>query len=93
MCNCYTEITNKVTEKVKADAPIGAENFDIELGGFLFGMSDAGLTHRSSNALTIKYTAPKKSGGTKNVTQKSFVRATFCPFCGVKYSASEGAAQ
>ncbi|TKD30011.1 hypothetical protein [Azotobacter chroococcum] len=91
MCNCYDDVLKKVTEKVKADAPQGSEKFDIELGGYLFSFGD-GVEHRSSNPLTITYMAPKKSGGMKKVSQKSFVRASFCPFCGEPYAKAESQA-
>lgn len=91
MCNCYDRITKLLEEKVKADAPPGSENFSIEIQGFLFGFREGGVTHRSSNAVKIAFTAPKKSGGTKLVRQNSFVRASFCPFCGESYEKAEAA--
>lgn len=86
MCNCYDEMAKKIKTKVIADSPEGSDEFDIEIGGYLFGLSDEGLTHRSSNSLKISYITPKKSGGMKKVSKKSFIRATYCPFCGVQYA-------
>lgn len=91
MCNCYDEVKGKLLEHAKAKAPEGAHDFDIELGGYIFGVTDEGITHRSSNAVTFRYKAPKKAGGMKNVTDKTFVRATYCPYCGLSYQTGKPA--
>jgi hypothetical protein len=87
MCNCYTEITETLLDHVRKNAPEGSEKFDVRLEGYLFGVKDdGGMTHRSSNNVKGSYMAPKKSGGMKRVPVNTFVRASFCPFCGVKYT-------
>lgn len=91
MCNCYDEIKAKVKDKIAADNP-DASDIEIELNGYVFALGGHGVTHRSSNELKISFRAPKKNGGLKMVRQTSFVRASFCPFCGASYSAAESAA-
>lgn len=85
MCECYSTVKQKLVDHFSKDLPEGAKDFDIALEGYLFGFSDEGVTYRSSNGVKIQYQAPKKAGGLKTVTKKSFVRATYCPFCGVAY--------
>ncbi len=86
MCNCYDRIQKMLHERFKEMAPEGSERFEVELGGYVFGVTNEGqMTHRSSNEAIIHYMAPKKSGGMKKVTQKTFIRASFCPFCGKQY--------
>lgn len=85
MCNCHSESQQRLFEHVKAQLPAGAAGLDVELQGYVFGMSDGGMTHRAACPVSIEYQAPKKAGGMKTVKQKTFLRATFCPFCGEKY--------
>lgn len=89
MCNCYDEMKQKLTEHLAAKMPEGSEKLDIEIQGYLFGITDAGVTHRSSNAVKGSYMAPKKSGGMKRVAINSYIRASYCPFCGESYAKSE----
>jgi len=89
MCNCHTEIENKLLERIRDSAPPGHENLKVELGGYLFALTnDGGFTHRSASPVTATYMAPKKSGGMKKVTQKTNIRANYCPFCGINYDAA-----
>lgn len=85
MCDCYSTVKEKLSEHFSGRLPDGAVDFELELQGYVFGLSDDGVTHRAANSAVARYRAPKKSGGMKKVTQSTFVRATFCPFCGVKY--------
>lgn len=85
MCECYGTVKQKRAEHFQKQMPEGSVDFELELQGYVFGLSDDGVTHRSANNAVATYRAPKKAGGMKKVTQKTFVRATFCPFCGVKY--------
>jgi hypothetical protein len=87
-CECYSDVKQKLHYHFQKDAPEGSTNFEISLGGYLFGFTDDGVTHRSSNDVKITYVAPKKGGGVKKVSKKSYVRASFCPFCGVSYEAA-----
>lgn len=86
MCNCHSETTAKLREHVTAQLPEGAVGLDLELGGYVFGLGGPdGLSHRAALPVQITYQAPKKTGGMKSVKQKISMRATYCPFCGVKY--------
>lgn len=85
MCDCYGTVKEKLAEHFQKQMPEGSVDFELELQGYVFGLSDDGVTHRSANNAVATYRAPKKAGDMKKVTQKTFVRATFCPFCGVKY--------
>jgi len=87
MCKCYETVKQKLSEHFQAQMPDGSKDFELSLDGYVFGISDEGVTHRSANNAVARYMTPKNAGGMKKVTQKSFVRATFCPFCGVNYDA------
>lgn len=85
MCKCYETVKQKLSEHFQSQMPEGSRDFELSLEGYVFGLSDEGVTHRSASNAVATYMAPKKAGGMKKVTQKTFVRATFCPFCGVNY--------
>jgi len=94
MCNCYSEMKEKLSDHFASKAPEGSTEIDIDLKGYMFGITnDGGMVHRASHDVTVKYQAPKKGGGMKNVTNKTFLRAKHCPFCGVDYAKSEEAAR
>ena len=92
-CECYTTVKEKLSTHLQSKLPKGATNFNFELEGYLFGFTDDGVTHRSSNSVKVRYQAPKKAGGMKWVRQSTFVRASFCPFCGVGYDEPVKAAE
>ena len=92
MCNCYYESQKRLVEHVKAQLPPGSTGLDVELQGYVFGMGGDGLTHRAACPVAIEYQTPKKAGGMKTVKQKSFLRASFCPFCGESYDKAEASA-
>lgn len=85
MCDCYSTVKEKLSEHFQKQLPEGSKEFELELEGYVFGLSDDGVTHRSANNAVARFLAPKKTGGMKKQVLKTFVRATFCPFCGVKY--------
>lgn len=85
MCDCYGKVKEKLTEHFQKQLPEGSKDFELSIEGFVFGISDEGVTHRSANNAVARYLTPKKSGGMKRAVLKTFVRATFCPFCGVNY--------
>lgn len=86
MCNCHSETTKTLREHVAKQLPEGAVGLDLELQGYVFSLGGAdGINHRAAMPVAIEYQAPKKTGGMKTVKQKISMRATFCPFCGVKY--------
>ncbi|MCY1559124.1 hypothetical protein D9M68_961280 [compost metagenome] len=93
MCNCYGDSQKRLFDHIKAQLPVGAVDLDVELQGYVFGMGGSeGVSHRAACPVAIEYRAPKKAGGMKTVKQKSFLRASFCPFCGEKYDKDEAAA-
>ena len=85
MCNCHAESEKRLREHVEKQLPAGATGLSVELQGYVFGMNDDGVSHRAACPVEIEYQAPKRAGGMKRMKQKTFLRATFCPFCGVKY--------
>lgn len=93
MCDCYETTKKRLVDHMTKQLPEGAQEMDLELQGYLFGFGDHGMTHRSSNAVKVTYMAPKKSkaGGMKRVVVNTFIRATFCPFCGVNYEKADQA--
>ncbi len=85
MCTCYNQNKQLLLDHYKDTLPAGSANLDVELQGYVFGMSNEGVSHRAACAVRIEYQAPRKDAGMKTVKQKSFLRATYCPFCGVNY--------
>ncbi len=86
MCNCHSESEQRLREHVQQQLPTGATGLSVELQGYVFSLGGSeGVNHRAACPVDIQYQAPKKSGGMKSVKQKSFLRASYCPFCGEKY--------
>lgn len=86
MCNCHSETTKTLREHVAKQLPEGATGLELDLKGYVFSLGGAdGINHRAAMPVEIVYQAPKKNGDMKTVKQKINMRATFCPFCGVKY--------
>jgi len=88
-CDCYGEVKKKLVTHFTEKAPAGSTPVEVTVEGYLFGLTDSGVSHASSNTVKVAYQAPKKAGGMKNVKISTFVRATFCPFCGVRYQPLE----
>jgi len=85
-CNCYSDVTERLTTHYRETLPDGSLYVAVDLGGYVFGITtDGGVTHRAACAATVTYEAPKKAGGLKRVKKTVQMRATFCPFCGVAY--------
>ena len=85
MCNCRTDITNRLLERFKEQSP-EATNHYIELTGyaFIFGKE---MEMAEKGCMEIKATAnfPLKKGGVKEKTTKQNMIFTFCPFCAEPY--------
>lgn len=93
-CNCHSTMKEKLADYIAKSAPEGHGPIDVEIKGYLFGIAaDGSMTHRSSNDVAVEYHAPKKGGGTKTVKQKTYVRATYCPFCGLNYETGKPASE
>lgn len=84
-CNCHSEVTEKLKTRVMGQTPEGSTNLDLELQGYAFVLTEAGMDHKAAHNVRIEYQAPKKSGGMKKVVQNVNMVASFCPFCGTKY--------
>ena len=95
MCNCHTEMEALLTKHHSALAPEGHEDFKAVLGGYSFGITaDLNtIVHVAVLPVTVRYRAPRKAGGMKDVSQKSSMVATCCPFCGVRYKKKEEKSQ
>lgn len=90
MCNCYFKMRDKLVEHFKKKAPDGATEPEVEIHGYMYGIDgDGGLLHRATNNVTVRFEAPRKAGGMKKVVDKTYLRATYCPFCGDSYEESE----
>ena len=62
MCNCYDETKKKLIDHIAAKMPAGSEKLEIEIQGYVFGITDDGVSHRSSNAVKGSYMAPQERG-------------------------------
>jgi len=82
----HPRLEQHLTQKM----PEGSTGLEVEIGGYLFGLADTGVTHRASIPLTFRYLTPKKTGGVKKVAKKTFIRASYCPFCGKSYDETAG---
>lgn len=89
MCNCHSEVTEKLKGRVSKQLPTGATGLDLEMQGYVF-VFGAGVSHKAAHNVRIEYQAPKKAGGMKKVVQNMNMIATFCPFCGEKYEKDAG---
>lgn len=85
MCNCYDEMQAKLKSHYAVEAPPEHTDLEVDLGGYRFTIDDKGLGHVASFDATVRYLAPRKSGGMKKAVHKTFLVATFCPFCGERY--------
>jgi hypothetical protein len=82
-CDCKKDIEAKLVDFFTKQTP-QATGMKVELQGYGFGISDAGM--RISQYTEAKVTAahPLKSGGTKIKTVKTSMHFSYCPFCGQK---------
>lgn len=82
-CECKKEWEAKIAEKLKAKLPEGYENFNAELKSYSLGF---GEDNKLVSMVCIPYEGsvmvPKKSGGLKKQKIGTFLKASFCPFCG-----------
>lgn len=89
-CECKKSYEKKIAEKLTAQLPDGHKDFNGELSCYGFGFDDQ---NNLMTALMIPYKGsvmiPKKSGGMKKQKIDTFLKASFCPFCGK--TASDGA--
>ena len=83
MCNCKTEIEDKLREAFKAKEPTGAGH-DVELQGYGFGISGDTMFVRPTTSYRATAIVPKKTGGSRLLTTRGVVAFAFCPFCGIK---------
>lgn len=88
-CKCYEEVSAKLEDHIRGQLPPGSVDLELKLNGYVFGLNDNGLSHRAANEVKYSFMAPKKAGGMKRVAKTTFMRASFCPFCGVSYTATE----
>jgi len=88
MCNCHSELTVKLKERLLPSLPKNASNFELELGGYVFGIPNDGgpITHRPALPIEVRYALPKKTGGYRNVKKTQNMHATYCPFCGLSFT-------
>lgn len=83
MCNCKQDIETRLTARVAEQKP-QVQNIRVALGGYTFPISDTlGLMPaRPTLPIEVRFQAPKKAGGLKDVKESISMAANFCPFCG-----------
>lgn len=86
-CNCHSSTQERLRKHYAEKLPAGSTDLDVSLNGYVFGFSDDGMTHQAACPVEVEYQTPKKgkTPGMKRVKQKTFMRASFCPFCGLSY--------
>lgn len=82
-CDCQTKVQAELLKHYKEAHPTGT-NPKLELGGYVYLMGGK-VESKASLPVTFSADFPIKSGGQKNKKSKSYVTATYCPFCGVQY--------
>lgn len=85
MCNCYDEMKGMLAKHYSAKAPDGHTDMGVSLGGYTYGLSGDNIIHVAALPVSVRYLAPRKSGGMKKVSQNTSAIASFCPFCGKRY--------
>lgn len=85
MCNCRSEIEAKLLDRVKEQAPEASRAHKAELQGFVFGLTDKGITMRNGLTAAAEWEQRNKAGDFKLKKVKQSVRGTYCMFCGEKY--------
>lgn len=85
MCNCHKEQEELLREEFQQQLPPGAEGLSVKLQGYVLSVGGGKSTLRAACKVEIQFQAPKKARGMKYVKQKTYLRATYCPFCGEKY--------
>lgn len=83
MCNCKTEIEQKLTERYQAAEPSGREH-KVRLQGFGLVVGGGTLTQRPYMEYETFAYVPLKKGGEKPKKQRGNMFFSFCPFCGEK---------
>lgn len=93
-CTCYHDLTERLTKHIGEQLPLGAEQLEVALGGYVFGISDEGMTHRPALPITTTYKVPAKKGDRMRVVKKSqSMHATYCPFCGLSFKTGKPATE
>lgn len=84
-CNCKTEIEGTLLTRFREMSP-EAQAHAVDLTGYALILGD---TLEQKGCMKLEATAdfPLRKGGFKRKTQLQNMIFTFCPFCGVKYSA------
>lgn len=85
-CDCKKQLEQKVSEHIKESLPEGFTGFSASLEGYGLGINE------ETNSFTLRFTVPytghamvtTKSGAQKKHRIKTFITASFCPFCGLK---------
>lgn len=81
MCDCRKVYEEKLLLMFQKKHP-DATDMKAEIGGYQFGYSNNELTMKPSMPVAVSMSIPKKSGGRTNKKHKTFIVASFCPFCG-----------
>jgi hypothetical protein len=82
-CECKKDYEAKISENLKGNLPEGSTEFTGELDCYGLGIDDH---NNFVTALMIPFKGsvmvPKNSGGMKKQKVQTFLKASFCPFCG-----------
>ena len=86
MCNCRSQIEEKLLERAKQNAPEGSKDVSVELKGYALILSGS-ITQKNCMPIAIEYSVPvKKAPGTfRTKTEKTTMIGSYCMFCGEKY--------
>lgn len=82
-CECKKDFQQKIEDHVKKGLPEGYENYSANLEGYGLGITDDNcFVTRFMIQYSGKVMIPKKGGGLKSKSIKTFITASYCPFCG-----------
>lgn len=85
MCNCKTEIEQKMAAAFMETLPVGSQNLTAELKNYNLLMGGNGeLEQKNLAAVKFTYTDPS-TGNTKPKKATMTITGNFCMFCGERF--------
>jgi hypothetical protein len=86
MCDCRNRIESKLREDLPAQLPEGHKDLGVRLEGYALMMGEGVMRSRQIMPIEITYQAPTKAGVMKARKQTMSMAASYCMFCGERYS-------